>query len=112
MLTNPGLMLLSGQSAILRDDMATLAQPAHIASQSDSATDSHSFSDAMMAALHSVDAQGREASDKMTEVDSGRSNDLVGAMILSQEAGLSFSMLTQVRNKVVSAVDDLIKMPV
>ncbi|MCP9758617.1 flagellar hook-basal body protein [Aquitalea sp. S1-19] len=111
MLTNPGLMLLSGQSAILRD-MATLAQPANIASQPEGAADSHSFSDAMMAALQSVDAQGREASDKMTEVDSGRSNDLVGAMILSQEAGLSFSMLTQVRNKVVSAVDDLIKMPV
>lgn len=111
MITNPGLMLLSGQSAILRD-MATLAQPANIASQPETAADSHSFSDAMMAALQSVDAQGREASDKMTEVDSGRSNDLVGAMILSQEAGLSFSMLTQVRNKVVSAVDDLIKMPV
>lgn len=46
----------------------------------------------------------------MADVDSGKSDDLVGAMLMSQEASLSFSMLMQVRNKVVGAVDDLIKM--
>ena len=66
----------------------------------------------MMNAVSEVDTQNRVASDKMADVDSGRSDDLVGAMMLSQEASLSFSMLMQVRNKVVAAVDDLIQMPI
>ena len=37
---------------------------------------------------------------------------LVGAMLASQEASLSFSMLMQVRNKVVSAYHDIMNMPV
>jgi flagellar hook-basal body complex protein FliE len=32
-------------------------------------------------------------------------------MLSSQEASLSFSMLMQVRNKVMGAIDDLVKLP-
>jgi flagellar hook-basal body complex protein FliE len=63
-------------------------------------------------AVHSVDAKEHVAADKMAAVDSGRSDDLVGAMLSSQEASLSFSMLMQVRNKVMGAVDELIKLQV
>lgn len=70
-----------------------------------------SFAQSMQDALHSVDDKQRLASDKMSDVDSGRSDDLVGAMLSSQEASLSFSMLMQVRNKVMGAVDELIKLP-
>ena len=68
------------------------------------------FAQSMAAAVHGVDAQERTASDKMADVDSGRSDDLVGAMLSSQEASLSFSMLMQVRNKVMGAVDELSKL--
>ncbi|GGY04587.1 flagellar hook-basal body complex protein FliE [Paludibacterium paludis] len=71
-----------------------------------------SFSDSLSAAVRSVDAAERKASDKVADVESGRSDDLVGAMLMTQEANLSFSALVQVRNKLVGAVDDLIKMPV
>jgi len=69
------------------------------------------FAGSMLDAVHRVDAQDRAASDKMADVDSGRSDDLVGAMLASQEASLSFSMLMQVRNKVMGAVEDLVKLP-
>ncbi len=62
-------------------------------------------------AVHNVDAQDRAAADKMAAVDAGRSDDLVGAMLASQQASLSFSMLMQARNKVVGAMEDLIKLP-
>ncbi len=65
----------------------------------------------MADAIRGVDAKDQMAAAKMAEVDSGASNDLVGAMLMSQEAGLSFSMMMQVRNKVMGAVDDLMKMP-
>lgn len=70
------------------------------------------FADALKNAVHSVDAKEHVAADKMAAVDSGRSDDLVGAMLSSQEASLSFSMLMQVRNKVMGAVDELIKLQV
>jgi len=65
----------------------------------------------MVGALRSVNEQDRLAAAKMDDVDAGRSDDLVGAMLASQEASLSFSMLMQVRNKIVAAVDELIKLP-
>jgi len=70
-----------------------------------------SFAQAMQNAVSGVNAADQAASAKMADVDAGRSDDLVGAMMASQEASLSFSMLMQVRNKVMSAVDELIKLP-
>ncbi len=71
-----------------------------------------SFAQTMKNAVLSVDEEGRAASAKMAAVDSGQSDDLVGAMLASQQASLSFSMLMQVRNKVMGAVDELLKLPV
>ena len=45
-------------------------------------------------------------------VESGRSTDLVGAMLSSQQASLSFSMLLQVRNKVVQAYQEVMRMSI
>jgi flagellar hook-basal body complex protein FliE len=72
--------------------------------------DGGSFSARLKEAIHQVDAKAQAADDKMEAVDSGSSDDLVGAMLASQDASLSFSMLMQVRNKVVGAVDELIKL--
>ena len=71
-----------------------------------------SFAQSMKDALANVDNEERAATDKMAAVDSGKSDDLVGAMLSSQQANLSFSMLMQVRNKVMGAMDDLLKLPV
>lgn len=60
--------------------------------------------------LRRVDDRDQAAAARMEAVERGESDDLVGAMLASQEAGLSFSMLMQVRNKVVGAVDELIKL--
>jgi len=70
-----------------------------------------SFSGSLADALHAVDAREHAAIERMDAVDAGRSDDLVGAMLASQEASLSFSMLMQVRNKVMGAVDDLVRLP-
>ncbi|MCC2954328.1 flagellar hook-basal body complex protein FliE [Massilia sp. IC2-477] len=71
-----------------------------------------SFTQTMKDAIASVDQEDRAAGERMAAVDAGKSDDLVGAMLASQQASLSFSMLMQVRNKVMGAVDELIKLPV
>ncbi len=71
-----------------------------------------SFTQSMKDAIASVDNEDRAAGERMAAVDAGKSDDLVGAMLASQQASLSFSMLMQVRNKVMGAVDELLKLPV
>lgn len=105
--------LINADLAMLKVDARSLAADAMAPVQPPLATAQPvlSFANSMREALHAVDDKDRMAADRMAEVDSGRSDDLVGAMLASQEASLSFSMLLQVRNKVMGAVEDLIKLP-
>tara|TARA_B100001057_G_scaffold500274_1_gene614450 strand:- start:2608 stop:2964 length:357 start_codon:yes stop_codon:yes gene_type:complete len=71
-----------------------------------------SFSEAMTGVLDTVNQHQSLASQRMTAVETGKSDDLVGAMVASQKASLSFNALMQVRNKVVMSFEDIMKMPV
>lgn len=71
-----------------------------------------SFTDLLKQAVRGADAQQHHADDLAAAVETGASDDLVGAMLASQQASLSFSAMIQVRNKVMSAFDDIIKMQV
>jgi flagellar hook-basal body complex protein FliE len=108
-------------AGLIRADLAALTNEANrlgiapaagTAAPGGAASATFSFGDSMKNAIASVDNDERAAADKMGAVDSGKSDDLVGAMLSSQQASLSFSMLMQVRNKVMGAVDELLKLPV
>ena len=115
----------NGISNLIQADLASLTNAAqNLASQSVApaaqfaasagAGDSQpafSFAQSMKDAVHKVNDADANAAQQMSDVDAGKSDDLVGAMMSSQEASLSFSMLMQVRNKVMGAVDELIKLP-
>jgi flagellar hook-basal body complex protein FliE len=70
-----------------------------------------SFGNAMRDVVNRVNEQQNISSRLMTAVDAGQSDDLVGAMVASQKAGLSFSALMQVRNKLMTGFDDIMRMP-
>jgi flagellar hook-basal body complex protein FliE len=74
-------------------------------------TSEASFGAAMENAVHSVNAQQLHASQMVAAVDSGQSDNLVGAMIESQKASVSFSALLQVRNKLTTAFDEIMRTP-
>jgi flagellar hook-basal body complex protein FliE len=105
--------LIQSDLAALVNDANGLAGSAVAspASLGGAAPDAGSFAQSMKDALGKVNQDDRLAAQRMADVDSGKSDDLAGAMLASQEASLSFSMLMQVRNKVMGAVDDLIKLP-
>ncbi|WP_108650100.1 flagellar hook-basal body complex protein FliE [Dongshaea marina] len=71
-----------------------------------------SFSGVMQQAIQQIDSQQQSAEQKMNAVDLGQSHDLMGAMLASQKASLSFMALIQVRNKAVSAYNEVMQMPV
>ncbi len=62
--------------------------------------------------LDIVNGHAKEADAKVRAVELGLSDDLIGATIATQKASLSFSALMQVRNKMVSNFDDIIKMAI
>lgn len=105
------LASLKNAAADLAQTTAQIAPAAQFADPSFAGGSTGSFAQAMQNAVSGVNAADQAASAKMADVDAGRSDDLVGAMMASQEASLSFSMLMQVRNKVMGAVDELIKLP-
>ncbi|KNC17973.1 MULTISPECIES: flagellar hook-basal body complex protein FliE [Pseudomonas] len=72
-----------------------------------------SFADMLGGAINKVaDVQGA-SSQLATAFEIGKSGvDLTDVMIASQKASVSFQALTQVRNKLVQAYQDIMQMPV
>ncbi|MDN7675503.1 flagellar hook-basal body complex protein FliE [Burkholderia oklahomensis] len=103
-------------AAELRSQMAELGRQASAAvlpaAERGRVADDVNFASVFSRAVDDVDSKQTFSAEKMSDVDSGRSDDLIGAMLASQEASLSFSMLTQVRNKLTAAMDDLLKMQI
>ena len=110
-MNNPLTSLVHADLASIAGNARDLAVAAARPEASAHASHDASFAGSMGDLLRGVDAKEHAAIDKMDAVDAGRSDDLVGAMLASQEASLSFSMLMQVRNKVMGAVDDLVRLP-
>ena len=60
--------------------------------------------------VRAINAQQNLASNMMQAVDTGKSDDVVGAMVASQKASLSFAMLMEMRNKILNGIDDVMRM--
>ena len=71
-----------------------------------------SFSQMMNEAVNRVDAIQHSASAQQIAVETGLSDDLTGAMVESQKASVAFSAMVQVRNKLTSALDEVMNMAV
>ncbi|MEP1213812.1 MAG: flagellar hook-basal body complex protein FliE [Marinobacter sp.] len=71
------------------------------------------FSDMLSHAVGSVNELQQSSSDLKTAYDMGDPNvDITRVMIASEKASISFEALTQVRNRVVKAYEDIMNMPV
>ncbi|RFA30722.1 flagellar hook-basal body protein FliE [Alkalilimnicola ehrlichii] len=93
--------------------LATIAEgqaikPAAVFNQPQANTIGGSFE----AAIRAIDTQQHRAGAATAAVSRGESDDLVGAMVQSQRASISFTALMEVRNKVASAFDEIWRMPV
>lgn len=62
--------------------------------------------------MSSVDAKESEAQAVTRDVLLGKNDQVHQSMIAMQEAGLAFSLMVQVRNKVVESYQELMRMPV
>ena len=70
-----------------------------------------SFQSVLADAVGQVNQLQLAASEQQQAINAGQSDDLAGAMVASQQANISFSALLQVRNKLTSALDDILNTP-
>ncbi|AZT84435.1 flagellar hook-basal body complex protein FliE [Marinobacter sp. NP-4(2019)] len=75
--------------------------------------ETQSFGDMLSRAVGSVNELQQTSSELKTAYEMGDPNvDITRVMIASEKASVSFEALTQVRNRVVKAYEDIMNMPV
>ncbi len=70
------------------------------------------FASVFKTVLASVNQSQHQATRLAESFDLGQHQDLAGVMIAQQKARLSFQTTLQVRNKVISAYQDIMNMPI
>ena len=70
------------------------------------------FGDYLQQAVGEVNRQLVEADEAMEALVSGRSQDVHNTMIAKEKADVSFQLLMQVRNKVVAAYENIMRMQI
>jgi flagellar hook-basal body complex protein FliE len=73
---------------------------------------SQSFGDLMQQAINQVNETGMQATSLARAFETGENVDLSEVMIAVQKSRVSFEALTQVRNKLLTAYQDVMNMPV
>jgi flagellar hook-basal body complex protein FliE len=84
-----------------------LAEPASLAAPS---TSGGSFQEAFASAVQSVEAFGQNAGASVERLLSGEGEELHTTVLAAQQAELSFDLFMQMRNKVVSAYLEIMRM--
>jgi flagellar hook-basal body complex protein FliE len=69
-----------------------------------------SFADTLRSALDEMGELQSDASTKVTDVLEGNGGDVHSALIAVEKADLSFQLMLQVRNKIVSAYQEISRM--
>ena len=86
------------------------ALPSSIPAASPSSSGGSSFKDVFTGAVQSVETLGQNASASVQRFLSGEGEELHSTVLATQRADLAFEMFMQVRNKVVSAYQEIMRM--
>jgi flagellar hook-basal body complex protein FliE len=70
------------------------------------------FQDVLAGAIQSVEASGRDASASVERFLTGEGEDLHTTVLATQRAELTFDMFLQMRNKVVNAYQEIMRMQI
>lgn len=74
--------------------------------------DSDSFSRILVGSLDRVNRLQLEAEANVDNLANGRQTDIHQTMIAVEKASVSFDLLMQLRNKLISAYDKIMRMPI
>ena len=73
---------------------------------------SESFSKVLAKSIEEVNKLQKQADKAIEKLATGEVQDIAHAMIAMEKANLSFQLMTQMRNKIVAAYEEVMRMPV
>ena len=88
------------------------SSPASAILPSASATTQTNFQDVLKTAIRNVEASSAQADTAVANYMSGNNQEVHSMVLSTQNADLNFEMFMQVRNKVVSAYEEIMRMQV
>ena len=71
-----------------------------------------SFADTLKEAITDVNMLQKESDKKMQELATGKSTNIPDVMMAAEKADIAMRMMVQVRNKIIDAYQDMMKMQV
>ena len=71
-----------------------------------------SFADTLNKAIQKVDHLHKVADTKMEKLATGESKNIADVMVAAEKADIAFKMMVQVRNKIINAYNEIMKMQV
>ena len=80
--------------------------------KAESQTDSVSFGKMLTDSINKVNQHQLQADESIQNLVSGKQTDIAQTMIAMEKASVSFELIMQIRNKVISAYDKIMRMPV
>ncbi len=87
-----------------------LPAPPPMAAPDSGSSQGPSFNDILSSAINEVESSRSSANQSVEQFLSGEGDDLHSTILATQRAELEFQMFMQVRNKVVSAYQEVMKM--
>ena len=70
------------------------------------------FADTLKEAINNVNQLSLDADKKAQELATGKSDDIAGVMIATEKADVALRAMVQVRNKIIDAYQEIMKMQV
>jgi len=83
-----------------------------ISRKSEPTLDSDSFGKLLTDSIQQVNRLHVEADSNINDLSTGKQTDIHRTMIAMEKASVSFELLMQIRNKVISAYDRIMRMPI
>lgn len=105
---NTSTMNVTGNVAELRKNNVSESKT----QQSSSSIAGESFADSLKKAVNTVDALQKDADVKMQELATGKSQNIHETMIAAEKADIALKLMVQVRNKIIDAYQEIMKMQV
>lgn len=77
-----------------------------------SGAEGKTFADTLKDAVQNVNTAQKESDKKMQELAVGKSKDIADVMITAEKADIALKLMVQVRNKIIEAYQEIMKMQV
>jgi flagellar hook-basal body complex protein FliE len=108
-ISTAGTLLDKGQTLTEIRDAKTKGQ---VQAPSVGGTETKSFADTLKEAVKSTNEMQKESDKAMQDLATGKNTNVADVMITAERADIALKLMVQVRNKIIEAYQDIMKMQV